>query len=127
MAVQPRFLQRLGKSYNWSTMRALGRGASHFNGGAALPEAARQHCLRMATEESIEDQFDGEPTLTERANHAGAHFNLIAESAATGSVPAEIYGEWMNSPEDRSNLLNQQMDRIGVAFIPSHGTLYIVA
>jgi uncharacterized protein YkwD len=102
-------------------------GAGALQWDTALAEAARQHCLRMAAEESIEDQFDGEPTLTERANHAGAHFNLIAESAATGSVPAEIYGEWMNSPEDRSNLLNQQMDRIGVAFIPSHGTLYIVA
>jgi uncharacterized protein YkwD len=102
-------------------------GAGALQWDTALAEAARQHCLRMATEESIEDQFDGEPTLTERASHAGAHFSLIAESAAVGSTPADIYGEWMNSPEDRSNLLNPQMDRIGVAVIASDGDHYVVA
>jgi Cysteine-rich secretory protein family len=102
-------------------------GASPLRWDTALAEAARQHCLHMATEESIEDQFDGEPTLTERASHAGAHFSLVAESAAVGSTPADIHGQWMNSPEDRSNLLNHEMDRIGVAVIASHGTLYAVA
>jgi len=102
-------------------------GAGPLQWDTALAEVARQHCLRMATEESTEDQFDGEPTLTERASHSGAHFSLIAESAAVGSTPADIHGGWMNSPEDRSNLLNPQIDRIGVALIASHGTLYAVA
>jgi hypothetical protein len=93
----------------------------------ALAEAARQHCLRMATEESVEHQYDGEPALTERAAQAGAHFSLIAESVAVGSTPADIHGEWMLSPGDRSNLLNPQIDRVGVAIVASRGTLYAVA
>ena len=102
-------------------------GASPLQWDAALAEAARQHCLRMATEESIEDQLDGEPALTERASHAGAHFGLIAESVATDSAPASIYGGWIYSPDDRTNLLNPHMDRIGVAIVASGGTLYAVA
>jgi hypothetical protein len=102
-------------------------GAGPLQWDTALAEAARQHCLRMATEESIEDQFDGEPALTERASHAGAHFGLIAESAAVGSAPTDIHGGWMRSPDDRSNLLNPQIDRIGVAVIASRGKLYAVA
>jgi len=102
-------------------------GAGPLQWDTALAEAARQHCLRMATEESIEDQFDGEPALTERASHAGAHFSSIAESVAVGSTPADIHGGWMSSPGDRTNLLNPQMDRIGVAIVSSRGALYAVA
>lgn len=102
-------------------------GAGPLQWDTALAGAARQHCLRMATEESIEHQFDDEPALTERAGQAGAHFSLIAESVAAGSTPADIYGEWMRSPDDRTNLLNPQMDHIGVAIAASRGTLYAVA
>ena len=102
-------------------------GARPLQWDTALAEAARQHCLRMATEDSIEDQFDGEPNLTERASHAGAHFSSIAESVAVGSAPTDIHGKWMSSPGDRTNLLNPQMDRIGVAIVSSRGTLYAVA
>jgi uncharacterized protein YkwD len=102
-------------------------GAGPLQWDTALAEAARQHCLRMAAEESVEHQYDGELALTERASHAGAHFSLIAETVAVGSTPADIHGGWMRSPDDRSNLLNPQMDRIGVAIIVSRGTLYAVA
>jgi hypothetical protein len=52
---------------------------------------------------------------------------LIAESVAVDSAPAGIYGGWMRSPDDRTNLLNPQVDRIGVAIIASRGVLYVVA
>ncbi|HEX4021160.1 MAG TPA: CAP domain-containing protein [Acidobacteriaceae bacterium] len=102
-------------------------GAGRLQWDTALAEAARQHCLRMTTEESIELQNAGEPALTDRASHAGAHFSLIAQNVATGSAPADIYGGWMRSPSNRTNLLNPQMDRIGVAIVASHGVLYAVA
>lgn len=102
-------------------------GAGPLQWDAALAESARQHCSRMATEESIEDQFDGEPALPERASHAGAHFSLIAESVAMDVAPASIYGGWLRSPEDRAHLLNPQADRIGVAVIASGGVFYAVA
>ena len=94
---------------------------------AALAEAARQHCLRMAAEGPIEHQYEGEPAVAERAGRAGARFSLIAESVAVGPTPAEIHGVWMRSPDDRANLLNPQVDRVGVAVIVSRGLLYAVA
>jgi Cysteine-rich secretory protein family len=102
-------------------------GAGPLQWDMALAEAARRHCLRMAAEESAEHQYDGEPALTERASHAGAHFSLIAESVAVGSAPADIHSEWMRSSDDRTNLLNPQADRIGVAIIASGDKLYAVA
>jgi uncharacterized protein YkwD len=102
-------------------------GAAPLQWDASLAEAARQHCLRMAAEESAEHQYDDEPTVSERAGQAGAHFSLIAESVAVGSTPAAIHGEWMRSPDDRTNLLNPLVDRVGVAIIANHDVLYAVA
>jgi hypothetical protein len=86
----------------------------------------------MAAEQSIEHQYGGEPAVSDRAAQAGAHFSLIAESVAVGSTPTDstptdIDGGWMRSADDRTNLLNPQMDRIGVAVIASRGKLYAVA
>jgi hypothetical protein len=94
---------------------------------AALAEAARQHGLRMAAEESIEHQYGGEPAVAERALQAGAHFSLIEESVATGSSPDDIQNRWMRSPDDRANLLNPQIDRVGIAVVASHDVLYVIA
>ena len=102
-------------------------GAGPLRWDTALAEAARQHCLRMDTEGSSDHQYDGELALTERASRSGAHFSSIAESVAVDSNPDDIYGGWMRSPDDRTNLLNPQMDRIGVAIIASRGILYAVA
>jgi hypothetical protein len=102
-------------------------GAGPLQWDAAVAEAARQHCLRMATEESIEHQYGGEPAVAERVGRAGAHFSFIAESVAVGPTPADMHRGWMHSPDDRANLLNPQVDRIGVAIIANRGVLYAVA
>jgi hypothetical protein len=94
---------------------------------AALAEAARQHCQHMAAEESIQHQYGGEPAVAERALQAGAHFSLIAESVAAGSSPEDIQKGWMRSPDDRANLLNPQVDHVGIAVIASRDVLYVVA
>ena len=102
-------------------------GAGPLQWDAALAEAARQHCLRMTAEGRVDHQYEGEPAVAERAGRAGAHFSLIAESVAAGPTPADIHSGWMGSPDDRTNLLNPQVDRIGVAIIASRGVLYAVA
>jgi hypothetical protein len=102
-------------------------GAGPLQWDAALAEAARQHCMRMTAEGPIEHQYEGESAVGERAGRAGAHFSLIAESVAVGSTPADIHGQWMRSPDDRTNLMNRQVDRLGVAIIASRGALYVVA
>jgi uncharacterized protein YkwD len=102
-------------------------GTSPLQWDAALAEAARQHGLRMAAEGSAEHQYAGEPAISERAGQSGAHFSLIAEDVAVGSTPADIHEVWEKSPDNRANLLNPQMDRIGVAVIANRGELYAVA
>jgi uncharacterized protein YkwD len=102
-------------------------GAGPLQWDAALAEAARQHCLRMAAEGSNSHQYSGEPNVEDRAGQAGAHFSLIAESVAVGSTPAEIPDGWMRSPVDHTNLLDPQVNHIGVAVIASRNVLYVVA
>ena len=103
------------------------QGAGPLQWDPALGEAARQHCLRMAAEGPISHRYGGEPDLTERAGQAGAHFSLIEENVAIGPTPAAIHEEWMHSPGHRTNLLNPQVDRVGVALVASRGVLYAVA
>ena len=102
-------------------------GAGPLKWDAALAAAARQHCLRMAAEGPISHQYSGEPDVSARANQAGAHFSLIEENVAIGPTPAAIHDEWMHSPRHRDNLLNPEVDRVGVALVASRGVLYAVA
>jgi uncharacterized protein YkwD len=102
-------------------------GVSSLAWDPALAIAARQHCLRMAAEGSISHRYAGEADLSERAGQAGAHFSLIEENVATGPDPATIHEEWMHSSGHRANLLNREVDRVGVAVVYSRGTLFAVA
>jgi len=93
----------------------------------SLAAAARQHCLRMAAEGPISHRYGGEPDLANRAGQAGAHFNLIEENVAVGDSAAEIHTEWMRSPGHRSNLLNPEVNRVGMAVVAIRGVLYATA
>jgi hypothetical protein len=81
----------------------------------------------MAAEGPISHRYDGEDDLSERAGHAGAHFSLIEENVAIGPTPAAIHEEWMHSPGHRTNLLNPEVDRVGLAVVAARGVLYAAA
>jgi hypothetical protein len=102
-------------------------GAGPLKWNAALATAARQHCLRMAAAGQLSHQFAGEPDLSARAAQAGAHFSLIEENVALASTPAAIHDAWMHSPGHRANLLNPQVDHVGVAVVAGRHGLYAVA
>jgi hypothetical protein len=102
-------------------------GAAPLRWDAALATAARQHCMRMADDRSISHQYVGEPDVSERAKQAGAHFSLVEENVAVGPDPATIHNAWMHSPHHRSNMLNPDVDHVGVAVVASGRTLYAVA
>lgn len=102
-------------------------GAAPLQWDEALAAAARQHCLRMAAEGPISHQYAGEPDVSARANQAGARFSLIEENVAVGPTPDAIHAVWMHSPPHRENLLNPDVDRVGVAVVASRGLLYAVA
>jgi len=93
----------------------------------ALAAAARQHCQRMVAEGQISHRYGGEPDLTERAGQAGAHFRLIEENVAFGPTPPAIHDGWMHSPGHRANLLNPEVDRVGIAVVAGRDALYAVA
>ncbi len=93
----------------------------------ALAAAALQHCRRMAAEGPISHRYGGEPDLTSRAAQAGAHFSVIEENVAVGPSPSAIHQAWMQSPGHRENLLNPEVDHVGISVVYSRGVLYAVA
>jgi hypothetical protein len=103
------------------------QGAGPLAWDAALAEAARLHCLRMAAEGQIAHRYGGEPSVEQRAAQAGAHFSLIEENVAVASDTALVHRGWMESPEHRANLLNPKVDQVGVAVVASGDVLYAVA
>jgi hypothetical protein len=81
----------------------------------------------MAGEGQLSHQFADEPELSKRAAQAGAHFSLIEENVALAPTPAAIHDAWMHSPGHRANLLNPQVDHVGVAVVAGRHGLYAVA
>lgn len=122
-AIQPEAWQILAMA----NQARVAAGTGPLTWDPALAAAARKHCLRMAAEGPLAHRYGGELDLTERAGLAGAHFSLIEENVALAPTPAAIHQAWMTSPEHRSNLLNPQVDSVGIAVVAARGVLYAVA
>ena len=93
---------------------------------AALAAAARQHALQMVQQNILSHQFPGELPLQERARQAGARFSLIAENVAEGPSVLGLHTQWMNSPPHRANLLDHELNAVGIAVIQSGSNLFAV-
>jgi hypothetical protein len=91
---------------------------------ASLASAAETHTERMANERTLSHQYPGEPDPSARAAQAGAHFQAIAENTAMGPNPAGIEKQWMNSVLHRTNILDPQMNAIGIAVVEKGGYLF---
>ncbi len=81
----------------------------------------------MAAEGPIAHQYPGELDVSERAGLAGAHFDLIEENVAVASTLRGIHDAWMHSKGHRENMLNPEVDSVGIAIIASRGVLYATA
>ena len=90
----------------------------------ALVAAAQAHTERMANEKSLSHQYPGEQDVSARAAQAGAHFQAIAENIAMGPSPKAIEKQWMNSTPHRTNILDPQMNVIGIAVVEKGGYLF---
>jgi hypothetical protein len=93
---------------------------------ATLAGAARQHALRMAAQNTLSHQLPGEPGMADRASQAGVRFSSLAENVAEGSSAESIHRQWMNSPPHRANLLDAQLDSVGIAVAERNGVLFAV-
>jgi hypothetical protein len=102
------------------------RGLPLLRWDAELADAARLHALRMARQNALSHQFAGEPELAPRLRQSGAHFSAVAENVAEGPTPAMIHNGWMKSPGHRENLLDPQLNSLGIAVVEGHGQLFAV-
>ena len=93
---------------------------------AALAAAARQHAQRMVQHNTLSHEFPGELPLQERARQTGARFSLIAENVAEGPSVLGLHTQWMNSPPHRANLLDRELNAVGIAVVQSGNLLFAV-
>jgi uncharacterized protein YkwD len=91
-----------------------------------LAEASALHARQMAEHADISHQFNGEPDLAERGASVGAHFSLITENVGEAPSSVIIHDLWMNSPGHRANLLDPNVDSIGIAVVIRDNELYAV-
>jgi uncharacterized protein YkwD len=92
----------------------------------SLASAAREHAQRMAQRNQLSHQFPGEAPMQDRARQAGARFSLIAENVAEGPSVIGLHTQWMNSPPHRANLLDPDLNSVGIAIVQSGNTLFAV-
>ncbi len=91
-----------------------------------LTRASAFHAREMAVHESISHQFPGEPELADRGSNAGEHFSLIAENVGEAPTSVIIHDMWMHSPGHRANLLDPNVNAVGIAIVTRDNQLYAV-
>lgn len=102
------------------------RGIPALKWDASLAQAASQHAVKMAQQHTLSHQFPGEPDVPTRESRAGAKISAAAENVAYGSSADAIHNGWMHSPPHRRNLLDPQMNSIGIAVVQQGSLLFAV-
>jgi uncharacterized protein YkwD len=92
----------------------------------ALAAAARRHAGLMAQYASAEHGYAGEPSLASRVTQAGGRFVWLAENVIQGSSTDGIQAAFLKSANHRANVLDSDMDSIGVGVVERGGWLYAV-
>jgi hypothetical protein len=102
------------------------RGVPALRWDSALYRAAYGHVQQMAARASISHQYPGELELAARGKTAGARFSLIEENVAEAQTAVLIHNAWMNSPGHRANLLDPNVNAVGISVMRRDGQLYAV-
>jgi uncharacterized protein YkwD len=92
----------------------------------ALAVAARKHAGEMAHKEALSHQFPGEPSLPSRVKQAGAHFVWLSENVALGTNTSLIHAAFVKSPQHRANILDTDMNVMGIGIVERNGQLFAV-
>jgi len=93
---------------------------------ASLATAARRHAEVMAAHGESQHQFEGEPSLSARVKQAGARYAWLSENVIVGTSAEEIHNQFMNSANHRANVLDRDMDSVGVGVVERGGKLFAV-
>lgn len=91
-----------------------------------LSQAALSHARQMAQHGDISHGFPGEPDLSERGASAGVRFSLITENVAEAGESTVIHELWMHSEGHRANLLDPDVNIVGIAVVVDHDEVYAV-
>lgn len=92
----------------------------------SLATAARRHADVMAAHGEAQHQFEGEPSLSARVKQTGAHFGWLSENVTMGPTTGFIHNQFMNSPNHRANVLDRDMDSVGIGVVKRGGELFAV-
>jgi len=104
--------------------RAQGLPALRWDDSLAM--AARRHAAVMAQHGTTQHGYEGEPSLSARAKEAGAHFTWLSENVTQGPTTAAVHAQFMNSPNHRANLLDHDMDSVGIGVAERSGQFFVV-
>ena len=102
------------------------RGLPTLRWDDALYRAALNHAREMAARQTISHQFPGELELGDRGHAVGARFSVISENVAEAQSATIIHDAWMHSEGHRANLLDGQVDSVGISVVSRNGQLYAV-
>ncbi len=92
----------------------------------ALASAARQHAGVMAAQRTVAHTLPGEASLPGRVTQAGAHFSWLSENVVESTDSATAHTQFMNSPTHRANILDSDMDTVGIGIVDRGGRLFVV-
>ena len=91
-----------------------------------LAMAARAHAQAMARHNLVSHRLPGEAALPGRAAKAGAHFTWLSENVVQSRDAAGAHSQFMKSPAHKANLLDADMNVVGIGVIERHGQLFVV-
>ena len=111
---------------NQANQDRIERNLPELKADPLLAEAALFHAHQMAEHADISHAFPGEPDLSLRGAAAGVRFSLITENVAEAGDLAIIHELWMHSPGHRANLLDPDVNVVGIAVVTRKDAVYAV-
>jgi uncharacterized protein YkwD len=102
------------------------QGLAPLRWNESLATAARQHAKIMAEHGSAQHGFEGEPSLSARVKQVGIHFSWLSENVTQGPSSEFIHVQFMKSPPHRANILDRDMDSIGIGVVEQGGQFFAV-
>jgi uncharacterized protein YkwD len=92
----------------------------------ALEGAARQHAQEMARQSTVAHVLPGETSLPGKAAKAGVKFLSLSENIVQSVTAEGAHSRFMKSPAHRANMLDSDMDSVGIGVAERGGQLFVV-
>jgi uncharacterized protein YkwD len=92
----------------------------------ALAAAARKHAQEMARQSTVAHVLPGEASLPGRATKAGVKFSSLSENVVQSTSADAAHSQFMKSAAHRANILDSDMDLVGVGVAQRDQQLFVV-